>query len=70
MGIGDLSMRHLSAVESLVSDWHGQKAIQISGATVVEPVDDFESAEGRSCPRGLLRCDRLSPWKPPRSAVM
>ena len=35
-----------------------------------EPVDDFESAEGRSGPRGLLRCDRLSPWKPPRSAVM
>jgi tRNA(Ile)-lysidine synthase len=33
-GLGDLSMRHISAVESLVSDWHGQKAIQIPGATV------------------------------------
>jgi tRNA(Ile)-lysidine synthase len=33
-GLGDLSLRHLSAVESLVIDWHGQKAIQIPGATV------------------------------------
>jgi tRNA(Ile)-lysidine synthase len=33
-GLGDLSMRHISAVESLVIDWHGQKAIQIPGATV------------------------------------
>jgi tRNA(Ile)-lysidine synthase len=33
-GLGDLSMRHLSAVESLVIDWHGQKGIQIPGATV------------------------------------
>ena len=34
-GMGDLSMRYISAVESLVFDWHGQKAIQISGATVI-----------------------------------
>jgi tRNA(Ile)-lysidine synthase len=33
-GLGDLSMRHISAVESLVINWHGQKAIQIPGATV------------------------------------
>ena len=33
-GLGDLSRRHISAVESLVMDWHGQKAIQIPGATV------------------------------------
>jgi len=33
-GLGDLSLRHLRAVESLVIDWHGQKAIQIPGATV------------------------------------
>jgi tRNA(Ile)-lysidine synthase len=33
-GLGDLSLRHISAVESLVIDWHGQKAIQIPGATV------------------------------------
>jgi tRNA(Ile)-lysidine synthase len=33
-GLGDLSLRHISAVESLVTDWHGQKAIQIPGATV------------------------------------
>lgn len=34
-GLGDLSLRHISAVESLVIDWHGQKAIQIPGATVI-----------------------------------
>jgi tRNA(Ile)-lysidine synthase len=33
-GLGDLSLRHISAVESLVIDWHGQKAIQIPGAMV------------------------------------
>ena len=33
-GIGDLSLRHISAVESLVIDWHGQKSIQVPGATV------------------------------------
>jgi tRNA(Ile)-lysidine synthase len=33
-GLGDLSLRHISAVESLVIDWQGQKAIQIPGATV------------------------------------
>ena len=33
-GLGDLSLHHISAVESLVIDWHGQKAIQIPGATV------------------------------------
>ena len=33
-GLGDLSLQHISAVESLVIDWHGQKAIQIPGATV------------------------------------
>jgi tRNA(Ile)-lysidine synthase len=33
-GLGDLSLRHISAVESLVIDWHGQKAIQIPGARV------------------------------------
>ena len=33
-GLGDLSLRHISAVESLVIDWHGQKAIEIPGATV------------------------------------
>jgi tRNA(Ile)-lysidine synthase len=33
-GLGDLSLRHISAVESLVIDWHGQKAIQVPGATV------------------------------------
>jgi tRNA(Ile)-lysidine synthase len=33
-GLGDLSLRHISAVESLVIDWHGQKAIHIPGATV------------------------------------
>jgi tRNA(Ile)-lysidine synthase len=33
-GLGDLSLRHISAVDSLVIDWHGQKAIQIPGATV------------------------------------
>jgi tRNA(Ile)-lysidine synthase len=33
-GLGDLSLRHITAVESLVIDWHGQKAIQIPGATV------------------------------------
>jgi tRNA(Ile)-lysidine synthase len=33
-GLGDLSLRHISAVESLVIDWHGQKAIQIPSATV------------------------------------
>ena len=34
-GLGDLSLRHISAVESLVIDWHGPKAIQIPGATVI-----------------------------------
>jgi tRNA(Ile)-lysidine synthase len=33
-GIGDLSLRHISAVESLVIDWHGQKSIEVPGATV------------------------------------
>ncbi|HEX6756983.1 MAG TPA: tRNA lysidine(34) synthetase TilS [Propionibacteriaceae bacterium] len=33
-GIGDLTLRHISAVESLVIGWHGQKSIQIPGATV------------------------------------
>jgi tRNA(Ile)-lysidine synthase len=33
-GLGDLSLRHITAVESLVVDWHGQKAIQVPGATV------------------------------------
>jgi tRNA(Ile)-lysidine synthase len=33
-GIGDLSLRHISAVESLVIDWHGQKSIELPGATV------------------------------------
>lgn len=33
-GLGDLSLRHISAVDSLVIDWHGQKAIHIPGATV------------------------------------
>ena len=33
-GLGDLSLRHISAVDSLVIDWHGQKAIQVPGATV------------------------------------
>ena len=33
-GIGDLTLRHISAVESLVIDWHGQKSIQVPGATV------------------------------------
>ena len=33
-GVGDLSLRHISAVESLVIDWHGQKSIQIPGATI------------------------------------
>jgi tRNA(Ile)-lysidine synthase len=39
-GLGDLSLHHISAVESLVIDWHGQKAIHIPGATVTR-------AEGR-----------------------
>ena len=33
-GLGDLSLRHIAAVESLVINWHGQKAIQIPGATI------------------------------------
>ena len=33
-GIGDLSLRHITAVESLVIDWHGQKSIEVPGATV------------------------------------
>ncbi len=33
-GIGDLTLRHIGAVESLVIDWHGQKSIQVPGATV------------------------------------
>jgi tRNA(Ile)-lysidine synthase len=33
-GIGDPSLRHISAVESLVIDWHGQKSIEVPGATV------------------------------------
>ena len=33
-GIGDLSLRHISAVEALVIDWHGQKSIEVPGATV------------------------------------
>jgi tRNA(Ile)-lysidine synthase len=33
-GIGDLSLRHISAVESLVIGWHGQKSIEVPGATV------------------------------------
>jgi tRNA(Ile)-lysidine synthase len=33
-GLGDLSLRHISAVESLVIDWHGQRAIDIPGATI------------------------------------
>jgi tRNA(Ile)-lysidine synthase len=33
-GIGDLSLRHISAVELLVIDWHGQKSIEVPGATV------------------------------------
>ncbi len=33
-GIGDLSLRHISSVESLVIDWHGQKSIEVPGATV------------------------------------
>jgi tRNA(Ile)-lysidine synthase len=33
-GLGDLSLRHITAVDSLVIDWHGQKAIHIPGATV------------------------------------
>jgi tRNA(Ile)-lysidine synthase len=33
-GIGDLSLRHISAVETLVIDWHGQKSIEVPGATV------------------------------------
>jgi tRNA(Ile)-lysidine synthase len=33
-GIGDLTLRHINAVESLVIGWHGQKCIQVPGATV------------------------------------
>ena len=33
-GIGDLTLRHIGAVESLIIDWHGQKSIQVPGATV------------------------------------
>ena len=33
-GIGGISLRHISAVESLVIDWHGQKSIEVPGATV------------------------------------
>jgi tRNA(Ile)-lysidine synthase len=33
-GLGDLSLRHISAVESLVIDWHGQKSIDVPGATI------------------------------------
>jgi tRNA(Ile)-lysidine synthase len=33
-GVGDLSLRHISAVETLVIDWHGQKSIELPGATV------------------------------------
>ena len=33
-GIGDLTLRHIGAVESLIIDWHGQKSIQLPGATV------------------------------------
>ena len=33
-GIADLSLRHISAVESLVIDWHGQKSIEVPGAIV------------------------------------
>jgi tRNA(Ile)-lysidine synthase len=33
-GLGDLSLRHISAVESLVIDWHGQRAVHIPGATI------------------------------------
>ena len=33
-GISDLSLRHISAVESLVIGWHGQKSIEVPGATV------------------------------------
>ncbi|HEX7210455.1 MAG TPA: tRNA lysidine(34) synthetase TilS [Propionibacteriaceae bacterium] len=33
-GLGDLSLRHINAVDSLVIDWHGQKAIHVPGATV------------------------------------
>jgi hypothetical protein len=37
-GLGDLSLRHISAVESSVIGWHGQKAIQIPGATITRSV--------------------------------
>jgi tRNA(Ile)-lysidine synthase len=33
-GIGDLTLRHINAVESLVIGWHGQKSIHVPGATV------------------------------------
>jgi tRNA(Ile)-lysidine synthase len=33
-GIGDLSLRHISSVESLVIDWHGQKSIEVPGTIV------------------------------------
>ena len=33
-GIGDLTLRHITAVETLVIGWHGQKSIQVPGATV------------------------------------
>jgi tRNA(Ile)-lysidine synthase len=33
-GIGDLTLQHIGAVESLVIDWHGQKSIQVPRATV------------------------------------
>jgi tRNA(Ile)-lysidine synthase len=33
-GIADLTMTHITAVETLVTDWHGQQAIHIPGAVV------------------------------------
>jgi tRNA(Ile)-lysidine synthase len=34
-GATDLSRSHVLAVESLVLDWHGQRAIQVPGVDVV-----------------------------------
>jgi tRNA(Ile)-lysidine synthase len=33
-GIADLAMTHITAVEALVTDWHGQQAIHVPGAVV------------------------------------
>ena len=44
-GIGDLTLRHISAVESLVIGWHGQKSIRYPGQLSRATRDGFGSAD-------------------------